>query len=159
MTNKTAGPGAPAEGGHSSQVIFHHDKLKMKLDVVLPADETLIAPTVKRIMEVVSEVACSKGKEFEIETALLEALANAVRHGAKGDPSKKVECVVACEEPQGMLIVVRDPGNGFDPLTVPNPTQGDAIFNDHGRGIYMINQLMDEVRFEKNGTEIHMRKY
>ena len=157
MTNN--GSGAGAESGDSRRVVFHHDKLKMKLDVVLPADEVLIAPTVKRIMEAVSEIDCSKGKEFEIETALLEALANAVRHGAKGDATKKVECVVACEEPLGMLIIVRDPGEGFDPKSVPNPTQGDAIFNDHGRGIYMINQLMDEVKFEKNGTEIHMRKY
>jgi serine/threonine-protein kinase RsbW len=140
-------------------VVFHHDKMKMKLDVVLPADETLIAPTVKRIMEVVSEIECSKGKDFEIETALMEAIANAVRHGAKNDCTKKVECVVICEEPQGMLIIVRDPGQGFDPTSVPNPTEGDALYNDHGRGIYMINQLMDEVKFEKNGTEIHMRKY
>ncbi len=159
MTTNSPGPGADAKGSHSRQIIFHHDKLKMKLDVVLPADEALIAPTVKRIMEVVSEIECAQGKEFEIETALLEALANAVRHGAKGDSSKKVECVVACEESQGMLIIVRDPGDGFDPLSIPNPTEGDALFNDHGRGIYMINQLMDEVRFEKNGTEIHMRKF
>jgi serine/threonine-protein kinase RsbW len=158
VTNNN-GSGAAAGSSHSHQVIFHHDKLMMKLDVVMPADETLIAPTVKRIMEAVAEIECSHGKEFEIETALMEALANAVRHGAKKDASKIVECVVACEEPLGMLIIVRDPGEGFDPKLVPNPTQGDAIFNDHGRGIYMINQLMDEVKFEKNGTEIHMRKY
>ena len=159
MTNNSPGSGAAADSSHSHQVIFHHDRLKMKLDVVMPADEALIAPTVKRIMDVVSEIDCSHGKEFEIETALMEALANAVRHGAKKDSNKKVECVVGCEEPLGMLIIVRDPGEGFDPKSVPNPTQGDAIFNDHGRGIYMINQLMDEVRFEKNGTEIHMRKF
>lgn len=143
----------------SHKVIFHHDKLKMKLNVVMAADETLIAPTVKRIMEVVSDIECSHGKEFEIETALMEALANAVRHGAKKDPSKKVECVVACEDPLGMLIIVRDPGPGFDPKSVPNPTEGDAIFSDHGRGIYLMNQLMDEVKFAKNGTEIRMRKF
>jgi serine/threonine-protein kinase RsbW len=143
----------------SRKVIFHHDKLRMKLNVVMAAEEALIAPTVKRIMEVVSEIECSHGKEFEIETALMEAMANAVRHGAKKDPNKKVECVVACEEPLGMLIVVRDPGEGFDPKSVPNPTEGDAIFSDHGRGIYLINQLMDDVRFEKNGTEIRMRKF
>ncbi len=159
MPNNSPGSGAPARKGDSSQIIFHHDKLTMKLDVVLPADESLIAPTVRRIMEVVAGIECSKGKEFEIETALLEAVANAVRHGAKNDPSKKVEVIVVCEEPQGMLIVVRDPGTGFDPAAVPNPTEGDALYNDHGRGIYMINQLMDEVKFEKNGTEIHMRKY
>jgi serine/threonine-protein kinase RsbW len=139
--------------------MFHHDRLKMKVNVVMAADEKLIAPTVKRIMEVVSRIECSHGKEFEIETALMEALANAVKHGAKKDPSKKVECVVACEEPMGMLIIVRDPGEGFDPKSVPNPTQGDAIFSDHGRGIYLINQLMDEVKFDKNGTEIRMRKF
>ena len=159
MSNNSPGSGAPARKGDSTKVVFHHDKMKMKLDVVLPADETLIAPTVKRIMEVVSEIECSKGKDFEIETALMEAIANAVRHGAKNDSTKKVECVVICEEPQGMLIIVRDPGQGFDPASVPNPTEGDALNNDHGRGIYMINQLMDEVKFEKNGTEIHMRKY
>ena len=159
MSNNSPGSGAPARKGDSTKVIFHHDKMKMKLDVVLPADESLIAPTVKRIMEVVSEIECSKGKDFEIETALMEAIANAVRHGAKNDATKKVECVVICEEPQGMLIIVRDPGKGFDPSSVPNPTEGDALYNDHGRGIYMINQLMDEVKFEKNGTEIHMRTY
>jgi serine/threonine-protein kinase RsbW len=148
-----------AESNHSQQVIFHHDQLNMKLKVVMAADEKLIGPTVNRIMKVVSGIECSHGKEFEIETALMEALANAVRHGAKQDSSKQVECVVECEEPLGMLIVVRDPGQGFDPKSVPNPTHGDAILSDHGRGIYMINQLMDEVKFEKNGTEIHMRKF
>jgi serine/threonine-protein kinase RsbW len=74
-------------------------------------------------MQVVSGIECSHGKEFEIETALMEAMANAVRHGAKKDPNKKVECVVACEKPLGMLIIVRDPGEGFDPKSVPNPTQ------------------------------------
>ena len=58
-----------------------------------------------------------------------------------------------------MLIIVRDPGVGFDPFAVPDPVNGENIFSNHGRGIYLINQLMDEVKFERNGTEIHMRKY
>ncbi len=158
----TTGTGAGPKGEqHPESVEFHHDKLAMKLNVTLPADENLIAPTVKRIMEVVRETRCGRGKEYEyeIETSLMESVANAVRHGAKGDATKKVQVVVACEEPQGLLIIVRDPGEGFDPLAVPDPTHGDNIFNDHGRGIYMINQLMDEVKFERNGTEIHMRKF
>ncbi len=58
-----------------------------------------------------------------------------------------------------MLIIVRDPGTGFEPNRVPDPLEGENIYSNHGRGIYLINQLMDEVRFERNGTEIHMRKY
>jgi serine/threonine-protein kinase RsbW len=57
-----------------------------------------------------------------------------------------------------MLIMVRDPGPGFDPHSIPSPCEGENIFSNHGRGIFLINQLMDEVGFHKNGTEIHMIK-
>ena len=52
--------------------------------------------------------------------------------------------------------VVRDPGPGFDPAQIPSPVVGQNLFSTGGRGIYLINQLMDEVRFERGGTEIHM---
>lgn len=35
---------------------------------------------------------------------------------------------------------------------------GENLYSNHGRGIFLINQLMDEVKFNKNGTEIHMVK-
>ncbi|MGH9367294.1 MAG: ATP-binding protein [Thermoanaerobaculia bacterium] len=60
--------------------------------------------------------------------------------------------------PYSLLIVVCDPGPGFDPTKLPTPILGRTIFSTGGRGIYLINQLMDEVRFERGGTEIHMRK-
>jgi serine/threonine-protein kinase RsbW len=81
-----------------------------------------------------------------------------VVHGAKADPTKIVECDVACDEKQQILIVVRDPGQGFDPAAIPCPVQGQNIYSEHGRGIFLINELMDEVKFLKNGTEIHMIK-
>ena len=101
---------------------------------------------------------CVDGKEEAIELALQEALANAVVHGAKEDPSKIVECLVACDEQRGILIIVRDPGPGFDPQAIPSCTMGENLYSNHGRGIFLINQLMDEVKFHKNGTEIHMVK-
>lgn len=159
MANDLSHSGSLGEHHHLPTVDFHHDRMATKLDVTLAADENLIVPTVNRIMEVVSQIDCAKGKEFEIETAIIEALANAVKHGAKKDSSKKVQCIVVCEAEKGMLIVVRDPGEGFNPNSIPDCTVGENIYSDHGRGIYMINQLMDEVHFEKNGTEIHMRKY
>jgi serine/threonine-protein kinase RsbW len=57
-----------------------------------------------------------------------------------------------------MLIVVRDPGPGFDPKAIPSPIEGQEIYATHGRGIYLINQLMDEVHYARNGAEIVMRK-
>jgi serine/threonine-protein kinase RsbW len=137
---------------------FDAEKLDLKLSVTLSGDRDAIDPVVCNVMKVVREMKCAEGREDDIELALTEALANAVVHGAKSDPSKVIECDVACDEQRGMLIVVRDPGPGFDPAQIANPCQGENIYSNHGRGIYLINQLMDDVQFHKNGTEIHMRK-
>ncbi len=137
---------------------FDAGKLELKLSVTLSGDRDAIDPVVRSVMNVVREMKCAEGQEDAIELALTEALANAVVHGAKSDPSKVIKCDVACDEQRGMLIVVRDPGPGFDPAQIANPCHGENIYSNHGRGIYLINQLMDDVQFHKNGTEIHMRK-
>lgn len=135
------------------------DKLILKLKVTLAADKTAVDSVVQSVMGIFSEMRCADGKEDSIELALQEALANAVVHGAKADPSKIIECDIACDDNQSVLIVVRDPGQGFDPGNIPNPVYGQNVYSDHGRGIYLINQLMDVVKFEKNGTEIRMIKH
>jgi len=137
---------------------FDAHKMILKLSVTLSADRKAVDPVVQSVMKVVREMQCAPGREDDIELALSEALANAVVHGAGSDPSKIIECDVACDETHGMVIVVRDPGPGFDPATLVDPCAGENIYSNHGRGIYLINKLMDEVRFDKNGTEIHMRK-
>jgi anti-sigma regulatory factor (Ser/Thr protein kinase) len=142
----------------TSHCQFEADKLIFKLKVTLAAEKAAVDQVVQGIMGVVRQMQCADGKEDAIELALAEALANAVIHGCKSDPTKVIECDVACDEQRGMLIVVRDPGTGFDPNNIPNPVHGENIYSTHGRGIYLINQLMDEVKFVNNGTEIHMIK-
>ena len=140
---------------------FESQKLLVRLHFTIRADVKAISPVVEGVMKIVREMECAEGKDFAIETALREALANAIKHGCQNDCSRMVECCVACDESRGMLIVVRDPGPGFDPASLPSPIHGENVFAEHGRGIYLINQLMDEVevKFERGGTEIHMRKY
>jgi serine/threonine-protein kinase RsbW len=133
-------------------------KSSLQLKITLAADRDAVDPVVQTVMELVRQIHCEPEKHDAIELALTEALANAVVHGAQGDPSKIVECDVVSREDQSILIVVRDPGKGFDPGEIPNPLGGESVYSDHGRGIFLINQLMDEVKFLKNGTEIHMIK-
>ena len=137
---------------------FDAKKLDLKLSVALRADRDAIEPVVRSVMNVVREMKCATGREDDIELALTEALANAVVHGAQSDPSKTVECDVVCDEERGMLIVVRDPGPGFDPSEIGDPCAGENIYSHHGRGIFLINQLMDDVQFHKHGSEIRMIK-
>lgn len=129
-----------------------------KFDMTIPADTRAISGVVDGVMQIAREMKCAEGNEYQVELALREALANAIVHGCNNDPSKKVECCVACTESSDIMIVVRDPGEGFVPTGVPNPLAGENLHSTHGRGIYLINQLMDEVSFERNGAEIRMRK-
>jgi len=141
------------------QCDFEADKLRTRFTATVSADINAIRPVVNGVMQIIKGMKCGAGHEFEVELALHEALANAVTHGCGNDPSKKIEVCVACDESRGLLIVVRDPGPGFDPASIPSPIVGENVFAEHGRGIYLVNQLMDEVRFERGGTEIHMRKF
>jgi serine/threonine-protein kinase RsbW len=144
--------------GHNPEHDFDPDKLILHLRVTMAADRKTVDPVVQQVMAAIHEVKCVDGKEDAIELALEEALANAVVHGAKEDPTKIVECLVACDEQRGVLIIVRDPGEGFDPKSIPTCTVGENLYSNHGRGIFLINQLMDKVEFKRNGTEIHMVK-
>jgi len=137
---------------------FDPGHLEVVVRKLIPGKIEALTPAVEEVMAQARGMECTQGKEFEIETALREALANAIRHGCRNDPEKQVEVCVACDPARGMLIVVRDPGTGFDPAEVPSPVRGRNVFRHHGRGIYLINQLMDEVSFDKNGTEIRMLK-
>lgn len=145
--------------GHFPECDFDPDKLQLRVRVTLAAERRSVDPVVQQVMQAVREMKCVNGKEDAIELALQEALANAVVHGAKEDPTKIVECIVVCDEQRGILIIVRDPGEGFDPQGIPTCTVGESLYSNHGRGIFLINQLMDEVQFRKNGTEIRMVKH
>jgi anti-sigma regulatory factor (Ser/Thr protein kinase) len=57
-----------------------------------------------------------------------------------------------------VVITVRDPGTGFDPQAVPNPLDPANIFKPSGRGIFLINGLMDDVQYADGGRELQMRK-
>ena len=138
---------------------FSKERLILHLDLAIPGNVREIDPVVEKVMWVAGQMGCAKGKEFAIETALRESLANAIVHGCKEDPGKEVRFVVACDETKGMMIIVRDPGGGFDPADIPSPVSAECIYSEHGRGIYLINELMDEVQIDRGGTEIRMRKH
>jgi anti-sigma regulatory factor (Ser/Thr protein kinase) len=137
---------------------FDAKRLSRRLSAVIAADSAAIGLFTDQVMLLLQEHESAESKGFDIEMALREALANAVLHGCKSDPGKRVECTVACEDSGEILIIVRDPGTGFDPLNVKSPLVGENIMSDHGRGIFLMNMLMDEVRWERGGTEIHLRK-
>jgi anti-sigma regulatory factor (Ser/Thr protein kinase) len=128
------------------------------LNIVVPAEPA----SIPRVSEGVKQLLQGKGWQEEqimpVELALDEALANAIRHGCKDDPTKQVQCIVSIDASGEVVIAVRDPGPGFEPSAVPNPLEGENMFKGSGRGVFLINQLMDEVGFTDGGREVQMKK-
>ena len=118
----------------------------------------LISPLVDWLMNLIATSHCVCGEEEFVELALREALSNAMIHGNRLDPRKLVHVRCCCDFGKGVFILVRDQGPGFDPNNVPNPLAVENLGAEHGRGIHLMKLAMDEVSFERQGTEVRMRK-
>ena len=122
------------------------------------SDVGQIPAVVGRIMGVVRESGCVLGQEVEVELAFAEALSNAVVHGNRMDPDKWVHVRCTRDPGEGVSIVVRDEGQGFDPNGAPDTTALGGIRPLRGAGLLIMQSYMDEVSFEKGGAEVHMHK-
>ena len=129
------------------------------LNVSVPATGDDIAKVSDSVAEILLGLGIQEEKQLEIGLALQEALANAVVHGCGNDPTKKVHCRLNRDSQGRLLIIVSDPGPGMNRQPSDAPVLSPNLYQDHGRGIYLIRQLMDDVRFERGGSEIQMWKY
>ena len=132
--------------------------LRRQLTLAIPADAERISGATDAVIACLATLNVAEEKCMAIALAVQEALANAVVHGCGNDPSKTVHCELSCDERGRILIVIADPGPGFDSSAPPHPNTQDD-FRDHGRGVILIRQLMDEVSFERGGSTIRMCKY
>jgi serine/threonine-protein kinase RsbW len=130
----------------------------LEIDSWMPSEVRAISPLVDRLMRLIEESHCVPGKEFDVELALREALENAVVHGNQEDPKTKVYIRCRCQPGKEISIVVTDQGKGFDFEKIA----GNGITSDpaaeHGRGIQLMKAYMDDVHFERGGSEVHMNK-
>jgi serine/threonine-protein kinase RsbW len=129
----------------------------IELERSLPSEVAAISPFVDKLMLLIRRCGCVPEGDSDVEIALREALANAIIHGNHENPRKHVYVRFRCK-PDEVSIAVKDEGRGFDIKQVGDPTVSESIGSVHGRGIYLMKALMDEVRFEEGGAIVHMRK-
>ena len=131
---------------------------KCQFNMVIPADPLQIPTISAGVTQMLADKHWPESDVMRVELALEEALANAIRHGCSGDCGKQLQCCVSIDDNGEIMIVVRDPGAGFDPGTIPDPLAAENVLKPSGRGIFLINELMDEVAFADGGREVQMRK-
>jgi len=124
----------------------------------LPSRIAIVSPFVDQLMLFIARFRSVDGSELNIEMALREALINAIVHGNQQDPRKRVLVACRCATDGEVSITVQDEGRGFEADMVADPTAPENRLVTHGRGIYLMKTLMDEVRFDQGGTVVYMRK-
>lgn len=92
--------------------------------------------------------------------AVREGISNAIKHGNKCDPTKKV-MVRMSYLGMDLVISIEDQGGGFDPASVKNPLAPENLLKPTGRGIFYMKNFMDDVSYEfkqDQGTVLRMKK-
>jgi serine/threonine-protein kinase RsbW len=100
-----------------------------------------------------------------VSVAVRESVINAIKHGNRHDPLKRVEVdftMTPAAAPTEFLVRVRDHGDGFDAEALPDPLAPENLLKANGRGIFFMRSFMDDVRIERasgGGMEVRMLKH
>ena len=89
-------------------------------------------------------------------TCLSEATVNAIIHGNKENPEKKVYVNLEVIEDKRLIFTISDEGEGFDFNNLPDPTAPDNLENLTGRGVFIIKRLADQCIFNSRGNELEL---
>jgi len=94
---------------------------------------------------------------FAVHLAVEEAIVNAIVHGNKLDPTKKVH--VACEvSAERVLVSIADEGPGFNPAAIPDCTADDRLEAPGGRGVMLMRSFMTRIEYNPAGNAVVLEK-
>jgi serine/threonine-protein kinase RsbW len=121
----------------------------------IPSTLPVVRDLVEEVAQVLEKARWSAKAVFAVRMGLDEAVANAVKHGNRGDETKRVRVdMVLCKD--RVEFKVRDQGDGFNPDILPDPTSTTCIERTHGRGVMLMQVYMNEVHYNGQGNEVSM---
>lgn len=126
-------------------------------EFVLPSVPDSRETIERAVTEALERRGCGEDVLFAVRLALEEAVVNAIRHGNKADPNKKIRVDYLIEDAR-LIINIEDEGRGFDLESVPDPTAEENLEADHGRGILLMRVYMDEVVYSQKGNRVTLIK-
>ena len=121
----------------------------------LPSKQESITLLENLIEEIADKHNVSEDTFANMMTCLSEAAINAIVHGNKLDPDKKV-IVNADVDGRRIVWTVTDEGDGFDYNTLADPTAPENLENLTGRGVFIIKHLADQCIFNTKGNEVEL---
>ena len=110
-----------------------------------PESIRLVDPFLRSIAAVAT---ASRERYHDVLLAMTEAVNNAITHGNRCDPRSAVQMDLRIEG-NTLIAVITDNGSGFDPSSLPDPTDPENLFREGGRGVFLIQHLADHVEFRR----------
>ncbi len=124
--------------------------------LTLSSDPNNINKVEQLVNQLASRYHLDQEKHDNLLISLTEAVSNAIIHGNKQDRSKMVSIRFA-QVTDGLSIRVSDQGGGFNFDSLPDPTCPDRICECGGRGVFLMNQLCDKMRYINGGSTVEMQ--
>ena len=121
----------------------------------LPSDPSCICEVETFVQQLVMRLNIDPNLYPNMLISLTEAVNNAIKHGNRFDDRKKI-LVTYRKKPHQILLIISDEGSGFDPFNLPDPTSEDRIEEEGGRGVYLMKQLTDGIRFLDQGRTVQL---
>ena len=130
--------------------------IKMEKSILIESTIENIHKIEKIIDEVSEEAKINSEVYGKMLIATVEAVNNSIVHGNKEDESKTVKVEFLVED-DTISIFIEDEGPGFNFYNVPDPTTPENIENIHGRGVYLMKHLADDVIFHGKGNRVEIK--
>lgn len=92
----------------------------------------------------------------KIMVSVMEAVNNAIVHGNKYNEKKFVNIFISLEN-NLLEVTIEDQGKGFKLSEVPDPTEPENLENVNGRGVFLMKNLADELKFNKAGNKVILK--
>ena len=130
----------------------------IRSSIVLESKPSSLAEPCRQILAALEEKGFSQDDTFAVHLALEEAFLNAVKHGNKMDPSKKVTLEYLVDE-EKIEVKMADEGPGFNPKDIPDPRTGENLYRPEGRGLLLIHAYMHVAEYNERGNSLRMIRY
>jgi len=126
--------------------------------IVISGKDSSVRAAEHKLKSILDKLHLTDSQEHNLLVAASEAVNNALEHGNKNDPTKKVFLDIVYKD-RKVTLEVQDEGGGFNPASLPNPLLPENLLKPSGRGIHIMKSLMDSVSFNftPRGTTITMK--
>jgi CheY-like chemotaxis protein len=131
--------------------------LHEKIDFELPSDIRLMNGVLHYLIDRVAKLGVIDPDNSNLFVALDEAFVNAVKHGNRNDSSKLVRITAELSSKEARFTI-EDEGEGFNVQEIPDPRDPENLFKTSGRGVLLIYNIMDEVKYNARGNRLTMVK-